>query len=218
MHRKTRTGALAAVVLLGLVTAACGSDKKESGATTTAGGGATTTAGSGGATTTAAAGPTTTAASSELLKYDESAKCGTPEYAGNLAKLEAVDAKTVKFTFCKPDVAFPRRWRSRRSRSAVGVPRVDQRQRRPPREADRHRPLQAQQWDRGSQIVLRRQPRLLGRRAQAKTLVFQWSTEAAQRLVQLQSGAADGIDNVGTDDFDTVKGDANLQLVERDRH
>ena len=33
--------------------------------------------------------------------------------------------------------------------------------------------------------------------------------------MQLQSGAADGIDNVGTDDFDTVKSDGNLQLVER---
>ena len=45
--------------------------------------------------------------------------------------------------------------------------------------------------------------------------MFQWNAESAQRLVQLQSGAADGIDNVGTDDFDTVKGDGNLQLVER---
>jgi ABC-type transport system substrate-binding protein len=46
--------------------------------------------------------------------------------------------------------------------------------------------------------------------------VFRWSTEAAQRLVELQSGAVDGIDNVGTDDFATVEGDTNLQLVERD--
>ena len=46
--------------------------------------------------------------------------------------------------------------------------------------------------------------------------MFRWSTEAAQRLVELQSGAVDGIDNVGTDDFATVEGDSNLQLVERD--
>ena len=46
--------------------------------------------------------------------------------------------------------------------------------------------------------------------------MFRWSTEAAQRLVELQSGAVDGIDNVGTDDFGTVEGDSNLQLVERD--
>src|SRR5262249_134656 len=32
---------------------------------------------------------------------------------------------------------------------------------------------------------------------------------------QLQSGTADGIDNVGTSDFDTVKNDPNLQLVPR---
>ena len=48
------------------------------------------------------------------------------------------------------------------------------------------------------------------------TVVFRWSTEAAQRLVELQSGAVDGIDNVGTDDFEKVEGDTNLQLIERD--
>ena len=46
--------------------------------------------------------------------------------------------------------------------------------------------------------------------------MFRWSEEAAQRLVELQSGAVDGIDNVGTDDFETVEGDSNLQLIERD--
>ena len=43
----------------------------------------------------------------------------------------------------------------------------------------------------------------------------QWSTEAAQRLVELQSGSVDGIDNVGPDDFATVTNDTNLALVER---
>ena len=47
-------------------------------------------------------------------------------------------------------------------------------------------------------------------------MVFRWSTEAAQRLVELQSGQVDGIDNVGTDDFETVAGDANLQLITRE--
>ena len=67
----------------------------------------------------------------------------------------------------------------------------------------------------GNQLVLTRNDDYWGTKALAKTLVFQWNSEAAQRLVQLQSGTADGIDNVGTDDFDTVKNDANLALVER---
>ena len=58
------------------------------------------------------------------------------------------------------------------------------------------------------------QRRLLGRQA-AKTerSIIRWSTEAAQRLVELQSGTVDGIDNVGPTDFATVEGDADLQLI-----
>ena len=216
MHRNKRAGALAAVVVLGLFAAACGSDKKESGATTTAAGGATTTAGGGGATTTAASGSTTTAASSELLKYDESAKCGTPEYAGNLAKLEAVDAKTVKMTLCKADPAIP----SKVAFSALQIM--------PSEYLDSTSgkgdfidkpigtgPYKLKQWDRGSQIILEANPDYWGDAPKAKTLVIKWSTESAQRLVELQSGTADGIDNVGTADFDTVKGDSKLQLLDR---
>ena len=54
------------------------------------------------------------------------------------------------------------------------------------------------QWDTGSQIVLEANPNYWGDKPAATTAVFQWNAEAAQRLVQLQSGAADGIDNVGT--------------------
>jgi ABC-type transport system substrate-binding protein len=71
------------------------------------------------------------------------------------------------------------------------------------------------QWDRGSQIVLQANPNYWGAKPAASTVVFQWNAEAAQRLVQLQSGAADGIDNVGPDDFATVQGDSNLQLLNR---
>ncbi len=49
-----------------------------------------------------------------------------------------------------------------------------------------------------------------------ETLIFRWSTEAAQRLLELQSGTVDGIDNVGPDDFETVQNDPNLQLFERE--
>ena len=48
-------------------------------------------------------------------------------------------------------------------------------------------------------------------------MIFRWSAEAAQRLVELQSGTVDGIDNPGPDDFETIEGDANLQLLPRAR-
>ena len=107
MRKSKRVVALGMVAALGLIAAACGGDDDEGGsATTTAGGGATTTAGA----ATTAGGATTSAAPpdiGELLTYDESAQCGVDPYTGNLAKIEAVDALTVKFTLCSPDVAFP---------------------------------------------------------------------------------------------------------------
>jgi peptide/nickel transport system substrate-binding protein len=51
--------------------------------------------------------------------------------------------------------------------------------------------------------------------AKNQTLVFRWGTESAQRLLELQSGTVDAIDNVGPDDFETVQNDSNLQLITR---
>ena len=38
-----------------------------------------------------------------------------------------------------------------------------------------------------------------GDKAKTEKLIVRWSKEAAQRLVELQSGTVDGIDNVGAD-------------------
>jgi peptide/nickel transport system substrate-binding protein len=47
-------------------------------------------------------------------------------------------------------------------------------------------------------------------------VIFRWSTEAAQRLVELQAGSVDGIDNPGPDDFETIEGDDSLALYPRE--
>jgi ABC-type transport system substrate-binding protein len=70
-------------------------------------------------------------------------------------------------------------------------------------------------WERGNQLVFKANPNYWGEKAKTETLVFKWSTESAQRLVELQSGTVDAIDNVGPDDFATVEGDSNLQLLQR---
>jgi ABC-type transport system substrate-binding protein len=70
-------------------------------------------------------------------------------------------------------------------------------------------------WDRGNQLVFKANPNYWGEKAKTETLVFKWSSESAQRLVELQSGTVDAIDNVGPDDFATVKADATLQLLNR---
>ncbi|CAN5181718.1 hypothetical protein BH18ACT4_BH18ACT4_01050 [soil metagenome] len=198
---KRRLRVLAVMAVLGLVAAACGGDDDA----------ATTDTGS----------ETTEAAqdrgSFEPIAYDESAQCGVDPYTGNIAGIEAVDEQTVRFTLCEPDVAFP----SKVAFSAFGIHSSDY--------LDETEgggslvdepvgtcPYQLDVWERGSQLVLGRNDDYWGEAPAFSTVVFRWSPEAAQRLVELQSGAVDGIDNVGTEDFETVQNDSSLQLIERD--
>jgi peptide/nickel transport system substrate-binding protein len=145
-------------------------------------------------------------------KY-ESPDC---EYGGEFSSIEAVDENTVKFVLCVPDPAFPskiaftsfaiqpREWLESTGGNGellekpIGTG-----------------PYYVAQWERGNQVVLKRFDGYWGDKAQNETLVFRWGTESAQRLLELQSGTVDGIDNVGPDDFATVEGDSNLQLLVR---
>jgi peptide/nickel transport system substrate-binding protein len=194
--RQRRFRWVSAFVALGLVAAACGDDDDS--------------AEGGGEEAPAEAGDF------EALAFDESAQCGTEGYAGNLAGIEAVDAQTVTFTLCNPDVAFP----SKVAFSALGIFPEEQLE-----EASTGAPVDSpigtgpyklEAWEKGSQIVLTANEDYWGDAPGIPTVVFRWSEESAQRLVELQSGNVDGIDNVGTEDFETVANDSNLQLIERE--
>ena len=185
---------MALLAVVALLVAACGDDAEET-------------------TTTTAAPTTTTAAPFEGLSY------AAPDctYGGEFSKIEAVDALTVRFELCYPDVAF----RSKVAFSAFAIQSSDH------LEATGGGgdalisnpigtgPYMLEQWDRGNQLILTKNPSYWGDPAIAETLVFRWSTEAAQRLVELQAGSVDGIDNIGPEDFATVANDPNLQLIER---
>jgi len=206
---------LALLAVLALLVVACGDDD---GATTTTGAATTTgaeTTTTGAETTTTGAETTTTAGEAfEGLSYS-APDC---DYGGEIKTIEAVDELTVRFELCFPDVAF----RAKVAFSAFGIHSSDY------LEATGGGgdalvanpvgtgPYKLAQWDRGSQLVLTRNDDYWGTPAIAETLVFRWSSEAAQRLVELRAGQVDGIDNVGPDDFGPVEGDADLQLVVRD--
>ena len=138
------------------------------------------------------------------------------DYGGNVKSIEAVDELTVKITLCAPDPAVP----AKVAFSSLGIQ---------PKEWIESNagsgkmleqpigtgPYFVSQWERGNQLVFTRNDNYWGEPAKSKTLVFRWSSESAQRLLELQSGTVDGIDNVGPDDFETVSGDSNLQLIKR---
>lgn len=136
------------------------------------------------------------------------------DYGGNMKAIEAVDEYTVKFTLCAPDPAFP----SKIAFSSFAI------QPKEHLEATGGSPLenpvgtgpyQVAEWKRGEELIFKAFDGYWGEKAKTPTLVFRWQSEAAARLVELQSGTVDGIDNPGTDDFATIAADPNLQLINR---
>lgn len=138
------------------------------------------------------------------------------DYGGEIKSIEAVDANTVKFVLCVPDPAFP----AKIAFSSFAVQPKEYLQSTGTTGPILEKPIGTgpyfvAQWERGNQLVLNRFDGYWGEPAKNASLVFRWGTESAQRLLELQSGTVDGIDNVGPDDFDTVEGDSNLKLITR---
>jgi ABC-type transport system substrate-binding protein len=170
--------------------------------------------------------PTTapaTEAPFEAMVYPETgeAPCGVDPYTGNFKKVTAVDAKTVVFDLCGPDVAFL----SKIAFSSFAIndtawleANID------PTKAENQAivtnvngtgPYSLKEWKRGSEIVMEANPDYWGTKAIPQTLILRWSPEPAQRLTELQAGTVDGIDNLASTDFSIVEGDAALQAKPR---
>ncbi len=168
--------------------------------------------------------PTTAPAAPEVKpNYEEVAfapsKKEAPncDYGGNMKSIEATDASTVVFTFCNPDPAFLAKISvpafiildtgylkaiggdaAKLAENPVGTG-----------------PYVVKEWVRGDHITFVPNPLYYGNKPKNTSFILKWNAEAAARLLDLQSGNIDGIDNVGTDDFPTVKADANLKLYPR---
>lgn len=140
------------------------------------------------------------------------------EYGGLFKSIEAIDELTVKMTLCSPDVAFP----SKVAFSSFAIQSSDY------LEATGGSgdlvqapigtgPYMLDRWVNGDSIIFKKNPNYWGEPAANDTLIFRWSSEGAQRLLELQSGTVDGIDNPSPDDFATIEGDAALALYPRKR-
>lgn len=142
------------------------------------------------------------------------------DYGGVFKRIAAIDEYTVVFELCRPDPAFlskiafsafsifPEEWIERTAgdgqRTLEGL------------EAPVGTgPFKLVKWNRGDSIVFEANPDYWGEKPAYKRLVFRWLTESAGRLLELQAGTVDGIDNVGPNDFDVVRNDPNLKLIER---
>jgi peptide/nickel transport system substrate-binding protein len=141
--------------------------------------------------------------------------CDAP-YAGLIKEIAAVDPLTVRFTMCSPDPAF----QAKVAFSSFGIEPSEYFEKTGGTGDLLEKPIgtgpyMLDSWTKGDNITFKRNDNYWGDKAKAATLVFRWSTEAAQRLLELQSGTVDAIDNVAPDDFEKVKSDSTLQLFER---
>jgi ABC-type transport system substrate-binding protein len=139
------------------------------------------------------------------------------DYGGELLSIEALDEMTVKFTLCFADGAFLSK--------VAFVPLAIQ-----PSEhleatgggGDLLRdpigtgPYMLESWDLGNEIVLTRNDNYWGEPANEQTAVYRWIAEASSRLIELQAGNADAINNPAVSDFEVIQNDPNLHFEERD--
>ena len=137
-------------------------------------------------------------------------------YGGEFSQIKAVDELTVEFSLCYPDPAFLSKIAftsnaindtayleaNMASHLILAAP-------------NGTGPYKLKEHVRGDHVTLERNDAYWGEKAIAQELIVQWNAEAAARLLALQAGTVDGIDNPGPDDFATIEGDSDLALVNR---
>jgi peptide/nickel transport system substrate-binding protein len=142
-------------------------------------------------------------------------------YGGNLKLITATDSHTVEFDFCNPDVAFlsqiafqalaiddagyliANMGTTAGSGAILNTP-------------NGTGPYELATWDKGTRMDFKAFDGYWGPKALTPNLEFQWSDQAAARLVALQAGSVDGIDNPGKGDIATIQGDSTLKFYPRE--
>lgn len=141
-------------------------------------------------------------------------------YGGEFKTIQATDALTVRFELCRSDVAFlekiafpsfgvqPREWLEQNAGGGKDSPLLGK--------PVGTGPYQLQEWQAGEQIRFTAFSNYWGsEKASIPNLVFRWHPEAAQRLLELQTGAVQGIDQPNPQDYSAIQADPNLSLLFR---
>jgi len=142
---------------------------------------------------------------------------GTSDNPAEFKSIVAVDANTVTFTLCHPDPAFL-------SKVAFNVFAIQSKAFLDANGGDSVKmsgptngtgPYMLKEWVRGDHITLVANPNYWGDKPHQSTLIFRWSDQSAQRLLELQSGTVDGIDNPAPEDMATIQANSSLNLLPR---
>ncbi len=156
-----------------------------------------------------------TAAPAFTAKYNLSAPdCS---YGGEIKSIEATDQYTVKFTLCTPDPAFL----SKVAFPVFGIQSAAHLEATGGGGAELLNnpigtgPYMVKEWVRGDHLTLVPNPNYWGPAPKNKEFILRWNSEAAARLLELQAGTADVIDNPSPDDFAKIQADTSLKLLPR---
>lgn len=161
--------------------------------------------------------PTAAAAFQPMKVEAPDCNYGTADNPAKLKSIEAVDQFTVKFTLCAPDPAFA-------SKVAFSVFSITSKDNLDKNGGDSVKmsevpegtgPYMLKEWVRGDHITFVANPNYWGTPPLAKTVIFKWAEQPAQRLLEVQSGTADGFDNPAPEDFKTIEADPNLKIYQR---
>ena len=137
------------------------------------------------------------------------------DYGGEIKALEAVDELTVKFTLCYPDPALPGKVSLFGIADSADLDKYGGDSVKLSEDPNGTGPYMFKEWVKGDHVTLEMNPNYWGEKAKAKTLIIRWSDQSAQRLLELQAGTVDGIDNLSPEDIAAVKDDPEIQIVER---
>ena len=141
-------------------------------------------------------------------------------YGGAFKTIEALDPLTVRFTLCQPDAAFlskiafpsfavqPQEWLEQNGGGGQGSPLLEL--------PVGTGPYRVQEWRAGEQLSLEAFDGYWGEgESSPNHLIFRWHPDASQRLLELQSGAVQGIDSPLSMDYQAIQDDPNLNLIFR---
>lgn len=140
-------------------------------------------------------------------------------YGGELASIEAVDRLTVRFRLCRPEVAFL----SKIAYPAFGILPAEfleetggggkgSRLLEAPVGTG---PYRVERWEAGEQLRFSAFEDYWAGRARTAELVFRWDLDDSQRLLELQIGTVQAIDNPNAQDLKVIRDDPELVLIER---
>ncbi len=139
---------------------------------------------------------------------------GGCDYGGTVRSITAVDEFTVEFDLCGPHPGFL-------AQIASGVFGIQSQENlettggAPLRNPIGTGPYQLVDWIAGDSVVYERFDDYYGDKPAHKTAVLKWENESAGRLLDLQSGKADGMTFPGPKDYAAIDGSADLVLLEK---